>query len=193
MESNRFETFADAIIAILITVLILKIPQPSTPSLSGIWGLRVMYIAYFITFLTIYNIWYNNHNLFQVVTNINNRTIWINGILLFFLTLLPYFTVWMAQNFYSLPAQTMYGLTCLLLNIIYIISVKSVFISDSYNKRLQESNFLSKIVFIPLLIIILGFIISYTVYIPMIFICCFLQVLFWLIIARINRRDVCEL
>lgn len=85
--------------------------------------------------------------------------------LLFVLTLLPYFTVWMAQNFYSLPAQTMYGLTCLLLNIIYIISVKSVFISDPYNKRLQESNFLSKIVFVPLLIIIVGFIISYTIYV----------------------------
>lgn len=66
MESNRFETFADAIIAILITVLILKIPQPGTPSLSGIWNLRVMYIAYFITFLTIYNVWYNNHKFISI-------------------------------------------------------------------------------------------------------------------------------
>ena len=33
METSRFETFIDAIIAIIMTVLVLKIPQPTEPTL----------------------------------------------------------------------------------------------------------------------------------------------------------------
>ena len=35
MQTNRFETFFDAIIAIIITVLVLKIPQPTSPTLDA--------------------------------------------------------------------------------------------------------------------------------------------------------------
>ena len=56
MQTNRFETFIDAIIAIIITVLILKIAQPAEPTLSAIWDLKVFYIAYLISFLTLFNI-----------------------------------------------------------------------------------------------------------------------------------------
>ena len=69
MQTNRFETFIDAIIAIIITVLILKIAQPVNPTLSAIWDLKVFYIAYLISFLTLFNIWYTNHNLFKKIDN----------------------------------------------------------------------------------------------------------------------------
>ena len=45
MQTNRFETFIDAIIAIIITVLILKINQPAEPTLSAIWDLKLSYLA----------------------------------------------------------------------------------------------------------------------------------------------------
>jgi len=40
MNSSRFETFIDAIIAIMLTVMILKIPQPETMDLAGIWNYK---------------------------------------------------------------------------------------------------------------------------------------------------------
>ena len=83
METNRFETFFDAIIAIIITVLVLKIPQPATPTLGGVLELQSIYIAYLISFMILYNIWYANHNLFQVVDHIDNTTVWIYGIMTF--------------------------------------------------------------------------------------------------------------
>ena len=36
METNRFETFFDAIIAIIITVLVFKIPQPTSQTLETV-------------------------------------------------------------------------------------------------------------------------------------------------------------
>ena len=93
METNRFETFFDAIIAIIITVLVLKIPQPASPTPGAVLELQSIYAAYFISFLILYNIWYANHNLFQVVDNIDNTTVWIYGIMTFVISLLPYFTI----------------------------------------------------------------------------------------------------
>ena len=57
MQTNRFETFLDAILAIIITVLVLKIPQPGSPTFQAVFELQTIYIAYFISFLILFNIW----------------------------------------------------------------------------------------------------------------------------------------
>ena len=109
MQTNRFETFLDAILAIIITVLVLKIPQPASPTFQAVFDLQTIYIAYFISFLILFNIWYSNHNLFQIVDEINNDAVWIYGTMTFVISLLPYFTVWLANNVYSVAAETMFG------------------------------------------------------------------------------------
>lgn len=187
MKTDRFETFADAILAIVMTVLILKIPQPVEPTVTAIWNLRTMYIAYAVSFLIIYNTWYNNHNLFQLVDEIDNRVIAVHGVLLFIISVLPYFTIWLANHVNSLPAETMFGLIFVSSNILSNISVKTVFRSDPYNKKLialdQSNNWMN----IPLVIQILGFVISYTVYVPAIYISCFVSIILWILLSRRNR------
>lgn len=37
MLTNRLEAFYDAIIAIIVTVLVLELPQPETASIAAIW------------------------------------------------------------------------------------------------------------------------------------------------------------
>ena len=183
METGRFETFFDAIIAIIMTVLVLKISQPAEPTLSAIWDLRVSYLAYLISFLTLFNIWYNNHNLFKKVNNIDNTAVWIFGIMTFVISLVPYFTIWVARNVNSIAAETMFGLLFIITNILYILSVKAIYRSNPYNKELQETN--SKIYYqiSPLFIIIIGFILTYTIYRPGIYISCLLSIIFWIIIG----------
>ena len=61
METTRFETFFDAILAIIITILVIKIPQPAAPTIAAILELKTTYIAYIISFLTLYNLWHANH------------------------------------------------------------------------------------------------------------------------------------
>ena len=183
METDRFETFFDAIIAIIMTVLVLKISQPAEPTLSAIWDLRVSYLAYLISFLTLFNIWYNNHNLFKKVDNLDNTAVWILGIMTFVISLVPYFTIWVALNVNSIAAETMFGLLFVVTNFLYILSVKAIYNSNPYNKELQETN--AKIYYqtSPLLIILIGFILTYTVYRPGIYISCLLSIIFWILIG----------
>ena len=187
METNRFETFFDAIIAIIITVLVLKIPQPATPTLGGILELQNIYIAYLISFLILYNIWYANHNLLQVVENINNTTLWIYGIMTFVISLLPYFTIWLANHVYSIPAETMFGVVFVITHILNTLANWTIVKSNPYS-NIHELEITSSLHNIPLIILIIGFILTYTVYMPGIYIACLLSVVLWIVIARFKRR-----
>ena len=51
MDTNRLETFYDAIIAIIVTVLVLELPQPETATIAGILALKISYFNYLISFL----------------------------------------------------------------------------------------------------------------------------------------------
>ena len=183
MDTTRFETFLDAIIAIIMTVLVLKISQPAEPTLAAIWDLRISYLAYLISFLTLFNIWYNNHNLFQKVENIDNTAVWIFGIMTFVISLVPYFTIWVALHVDSIPAETMYGLLFVITNILYVLSVKAIYNSNQYNKELQETN--SKVYYqiTPLFIILAGFILTCTIYRPGIYISCLISIILWILIG----------
>ena len=187
MQTNRFETFFDAIIAIIITVLVLKIPQPTSPTLDAFLSISTMYVAYFISFLILYNLWYANHNLFHLVETIDNTTLWIYGIMTFVISLIPYFTIWLANNMYSIPAETMFGLIFIITHILNTIATKAIYNSNPYNKNLQEINHDSIYMNIPLILIAIGFILTYTVYTPGIYISCLMSVVLWIIIGRIIR------
>ena len=187
METDRFETFFDAIIAIIITVLVLKIPQPTTPTLAGILELQNIYIAYLISFLILYNIWYANHNLFRAVDNIDNITLWIYGVMTFVISLLPYFTFWIANNVYSIPAETMFGVIFIATHILNTAANWTIVKSNPYSNihDLQITNPMHNI---PLIVMAIGFILTYTVYIPGIYITCLLSIVLWILIARFTRE-----
>ena len=187
METDRFETFFDAIIAIIITVLVLKIPQPATPTLAGVLELQSIYIAYLISFLILYNIWYANHNLFRAVDNIDNITLWIYGVMTFVISLLPYFTIWIANNVYSIPAETMFGVIFIATHILNTAANWTIVKSNPYSNihDLQITNPMHNI---PLIVMAIGFILTYTVYIPGIYITCLLSIVLWILIARFTRE-----
>jgi len=189
MQTNRFETFFDAIIAIIITVLVLKIPQPATPTLAGIMELNSIYIAYLISFLILFNIWYANHNLFQVVDNISNRAVWTYGIMTFVISLLPYFTIWLANNVYSIPAETMFGLIFIVTHFLNTFATREIYRSNPYNKKLNAINNDSYYFNLPLVVLAIGFILTYTVFIPGIYVACLISVIMWIAIGRVMRSD----
>lgn len=183
MQTTRFETFIDAIIAIIITVLVLKIAQPAKPTLSAIWDLRNFYLAYLISFLTLFNLWFNNHILFKKVDNIDNTVVWIYAAMTFVISLIPYFTIWVALNVDSIPAETMFGLIFVITNILYISSIKAIYRSNPYNKELQETKKTTFYQLCPLVVIIIGFILTYTSYYPGIYISCLIAIIMWIYIG----------
>lgn len=184
MDSERFETFADAIIAIIITIIVLQFTQPNDATFSALWSLKDEYIAYLMSFLIIFTIWRSNHNLFQQVKKIDNLTVVLNGILLFIISTIPYFTKWLADNLYSLATETMIGIIFISTHIIYSLSVKTLLRHDPYNKDLQEALNNSIYNYIPLIIILIGFVLTYTIFPPGISLCNFIAIFTWITLER---------
>ncbi len=169
MQTNRFETFFDAILAIIMTVLVLKLSQPSSPTLNGLLGMENIFVSYAICFLILFNIWYANHNLFHAVETIDNSAVWLFGIMTFFITLLPYFTI--------------------ITHILNTLATKEVYKSNPYNKELENLNNDSVYLNLPVIVLITGFILTYTIFVPGIYICCLISIVLWIIIGRYVRGD----
>ena len=189
MNTNRFETFFDAILAIIITVLVLKLVQPASPTLDAVLVLNTRFITYAVCFLAIFIIWYDNHNLFQVVDEIDNKVLVIYALMMFAISLLPYFSTWVALEINSVAAETMFGIEFLAINVLYILSIYAVYRANPYNCGLCQANFRSLYKYIPIALYILGFIITYTIYVPGIYYCVLLSLVCWLFVARLQRPD----
>lgn len=188
METTRFETFFDAILAIIITILVIKIPQPAAPTIAAILELKTTYIAYLISFLTLYNLWHANHKLFQIIDTIENSAVWIYGAMIFFISLIPYFALWIANNINSIPAETMFGLIFIITHILNRLGINEIYKSNKYNKKLNKIGFNRHMQSMPLIILAIGFILTYTIFKPGIYISCLISVVLWIIID-IKKRD----
>jgi hypothetical protein len=67
------------------------------------------------------------------------------------------------------------------------LATKAVYRSNPYNKNLQEINHDSYYMNLPLIVIIIGFILTYTVYVPGIYFACLISIILWIAIGRLIR------
>lgn len=190
MQTGRFETFMDAILAIIITVLVLKLAQPPAPTWDGVLSLNASYLIYGICFLIIFNTWYNDHNLFQMVDEINNLIVVVYGVLIFIISLLPYFASWVSLNPQSVPAQTMFGILFLATNAFYNLSTFLIIRANPYNAELKKIDLKNFWRYVPVIVILIGFLVTYTVYTPGIFISCIIATIYWFFIAISTKSEI---
>ena len=190
MQTGRFETFMDAILAIIITVLVLKLAQPPAPTWDGVLSLNASYLIYGICFLIIFNTWYNDHNLFQMVDEINNGIVVVYGVLIFIISLLPYFASWVSLHPQSVPAQTMFGILFLAINACYNLSTFLIIRANPYNAELKKIDLKNFWRYVPVIVILIGFLATYTFYTPGIFISCIIATVYWFFIAISTKSEI---
>ena len=190
MQTNRFETFMDAVLAIIITVLVLKLPQPETATWTAILSLNIRYVTYLICFIIIFNTWYNDHNLFQIVDEIDNSVVLVYGVLICIISLVPYFASWVALNPTSVPAQTMFGILFLATNLFYTLSTYLIIRANPYNEKLKKINLKDFRRYVPIAIIFAGFVLTYTVYPQGIYMSCLLATLYWFVMALMTKSEI---
>lgn len=178
MDSGRFETFIDAILAIMMTVMILKIPQPDTLTINGLWDLKILYFTYFISFIVIASIWNNHRKLFNKIKTIDNVVIFVYLTLTFIITLIPFFTSWVSQHPYDIAPEVCYGLIFIITNMLYLFTTHVAVRRDRCNKDLDNLKF-TKINILNIIVFVLGFGFGLTIYPISILISCCISVIIW--------------
>ncbi len=114
MEKGRLEAFSDGVIAIIITIMVLELKVPHGADLAALRPLIPVILSYVLSFIYVGIYWNNHHHLLQAVRRVNGPILWANLHLLFWLSLLPFATAWMGENYFAAVPVALYGmvLTC---------------------------------------------------------------------------------
>ena len=113
MDKERVAAFTDAILAIIMTILILELKKPEEISFSAIWDLKSNYFCYTLSFFWLGIMWMNIHLEWNEVSKINQTVVWWSLILLFFSSWIPYAIDFVNEDPNSSVTQGFYGICVL--------------------------------------------------------------------------------
>ncbi|MGA3399252.1 MAG: TMEM175 family protein [Acetobacteraceae bacterium] len=121
MNKERVTAFSDGVIAIIITIMVLELRPPAGTDWASLAGMLPVFLSYLLSFLYVAIYWNNHHHLMQTVKRVNGMILWANTHLLFWLSLTPFATAWLGQNYRAPVPTAVYGLVLLLAAVAYYI------------------------------------------------------------------------
>lgn len=121
MTSNRLEAFSDGVLAIIITIMVLELKAPEEVSVKALAHEAPVFISYLFSFIYVGIYWNNHHHLFQVTEKVNGKILWANLHLLFWLSLIPFTTSWLGENYLESEPVALYGFVLLMSAIAFFI------------------------------------------------------------------------
>ena len=140
MRTARLEAFSDAVIAIIITVMVLELHVPEVHDWAGLWhdtGLSLL--AYVLSFVYLGIYWNNHHHMLQLTPRVTGSVLWANLHLLFWLSLYPFTTLWMAESDLARTPTTAYAVNLLFAAIAYVILQSRIMAVEGPGHPLQAA------------------------------------------------------
>jgi uncharacterized membrane protein len=154
VSADRLGMFSDAVIAVIITIMVLELKPPEGSRLADLLPLWPTAISYLVSYLFIAIIWVNHHHLMHFVHHPTPRLIWLNFVHLFFVSLIPFATAWVARSEMASAPVALYAVVFLLVDIAYLVFEREVLaqanqevMPDRIRKRAQRRTLLAVVLF----------------------------------------------
>ena len=122
MSKARLESFSDGVMSIVITLLAFDLIVPLKNVASGAVALRALmsmapqFLLFFISFITLATMWINHHFIMSKIEEVTPKFIWINSILLMFITLVPFAASFVSKNPFNHIALMFYAMLMFLIS-----------------------------------------------------------------------------
>jgi uncharacterized membrane protein len=133
------EAFSDAVIAILITIMVLELKIPRGATLHALRPLLPIGLTYVLSFANLAIYWNNHHHMLQITENVNGLVLWANLHLLFWLSLIPVTTGWMGANGFKTLPTAAYGVVLLFSAFAYFLLQSSIIAEQGPGSKLQAA------------------------------------------------------
>ena len=121
MEKDRLSAFSDGVIAIIITIMVLELKVPHETDWAALHELWPVFISYVMSFIYVAIYWHNHHHLLYTVDQVDGLILWANSHLLFWLSLIPFATGWLGENYLAPLPTALYGVSLLMPAIAYYL------------------------------------------------------------------------
>ena len=101
--TGRIEAYSDAVIAIVVTLLILEIHVPELVELTshaaweGLVHIFPKLVTFLLSFITVAIFWVNHHHFFHAIKKSDGALLWYNNHLLFWITVIPFATAFLGD------------------------------------------------------------------------------------------------
>lgn len=139
METSRLEAFSDAVLAILITIMVLELKIPHGATFEALRPLVPIGLTYVLSFANLGIYWNNHHHMLQLTDRVNGKVLWANLNLLFWLSLFPVATGWMGLNGFATLPTAGYGVVLLLAALAYYILQTTIVSAQGPGSRLKDA------------------------------------------------------
>jgi uncharacterized membrane protein len=126
MTKTRLEAFSDAVIAIIMTIMVLELKVPHDTSWEALKELWPVFLSYLVSFIMLGIYWGNHHHLLHTIKEVRGGILWANLHLLFWLSLIPFATAWMGENHFERNTIILYAVLADLCGIAYFIMLTNI-------------------------------------------------------------------
>lgn len=124
-DKKRLEAFIDAIIAIILTILVLELRIPETEHSSDlntrlqVASVLPSFVSYIGSFLLIVGIWIDHHILFLNLQKITKRYILLNMLFILSLSVVPFTTAFAGNNYHDSFAVALLFINYFIMNVFF--------------------------------------------------------------------------
>ena len=139
MTRGRLEAFSDAVIAIIMTIMVLELVPPHGQTLEDLAPLGPKFLAYVLSFAYLAIYWNNHHHLLQAARTVSGRVLWANMLLLFWLSLVPFVTAWSGETAFASIPMALYGSVLLMAAFAYWFLVSALRHASGQSDTIAEA------------------------------------------------------
>ena len=146
MKKERFDAITDAILAIIITLMLIEIKIPEL-SIHHLPNILYQILIYAISFITIAIVWLNHHR-FAIAAGtekIDIIDVWINFGMLFMISFLPTATDHLSNSFFKIENHIFYASVSGLMVVFYAVLQDHITKKKGEFKRDRKMSWISAI------------------------------------------------
>lgn len=147
-DPERLEAFSDGVLAVIITLMALNLRAPEHASVHELGRSLPSVLVFALSFVYVGIYWNNHHHLLRSTERIDGRVMWCNLHLLFWLSLMPLLTKYVAEFYRSHLPVCVYGMVAIGAATAYWILVRAILAAngpDSTVARAIGSDFKGRI------------------------------------------------
>ena len=139
MTKGRMEAFSDGVFAVIITIMVLEMKSPQGSGLAALQPLLPVFLCYGLSFVYVGIYWNNHHHMLHAAEHVSGAALWANLHLLFWLSLIPFVTAWVDENYLVTAPVALYGVVLLMAAIAYYILARVLIRDNGAGSQLAKA------------------------------------------------------
>lgn len=134
MSKNRMEAFSDGVLAIIITIMVIKLTAPMGDRVRDINEILPTLVVYGLSYIYVGIYWVNHHHVVATLKKVELNVLWANLNWMFWMSLIPIANEWIGFHPMNRGPAVFYGLVLFLCSVAFNMLQGAIHKANSMNE-----------------------------------------------------------